>query len=374
MRGRGGFAPEVTTPLVADAVGTLPTPGSRRLAQTLSTLMAAIVAVVLMIACVNVGHLLLARSALRRREFAIRRALGASRARLLRQLLTEALVLAVAGTLCGVVLAVWAGHLLERSVPQAAGIFAVQVDLSLDWRALVFAAGICVVTTVLCGLVPAWRASRMSSMMVVQGSVGETTRRKPIGLVVQVVMSLVLLFIGASFLGALVRLHGTYPGFAVAGRLYAYTFLPSPPFAQDARRALYARALDRLRSLPGVRLAAVTSSLPLIPAGSDCASLSPGSPIHVTTSAIDPAYFETMGIERIAGRSFTESDPTADTAVVTESLARRLWSERSPVGERVLIGCDNPHPALVIGVVRDSSIRAVGRAAAAASLSPLQCA
>jgi predicted permease len=360
MRGRGGFAPEVTTPLVADAVGTLPTPGSRRLAQTLSTLMAAIVAVVLMIACVNVGHLLLARNALRQREFAIRRALGASRARLLRQLLTEALVLAVAGTLCGVVLAVWAGHLLERSVPQAAGIFAVQVDLSLDWRALVFAAGICVLTTVLCGLVPAWRVSRMSRMMVVQGSVGETTRRKPVGLVVQVVMSLVLLFVGASFLGALVRLHGTYPGFAVAGRLYAYTFLPSPPFAPDARRALYAGALDRLRSLPGVRLAAVTSSLPLIPAGSDCASLSPDSPIQVTTSAIDPAYFETMGIERIAGRSFTESDPTADTAVVTESVARRLWSERSPVGERVLIGCDNPHPALVIGVVRDSSIRAVG--------------
>ena len=121
-------------------------------------------------------------------------------------------------------LAVWAGHLLERSVPQAAGIFAVQVDLSLDWRALVFAAGICVVTTVLCGLVPAWRVSRMSRMMVVQGSVGETTRRKPVGLVVQVVMSLVLLFIGASFLGALVRLHGTYPGFAVAGRLLRTRF------------------------------------------------------------------------------------------------------------------------------------------------------
>jgi predicted lysophospholipase L1 biosynthesis ABC-type transport system permease subunit len=109
-----------------------------------------------------------------------------------------------------------------------------------------------------------------------------------------------------------------------------------------------------------VRLAALTSSLPLIPAGSDCASLSPDSPVHVTTSAIDPAYFETMGIERIAGRSFTESDPTADTAVVSESLARRLWSKRAPVGQRLLIGCDKPRPALVIGVVRDSSIRAVG--------------
>ena len=244
-----------------------------------------------MIACVNVGHLLLARGALRQREFAVRRALGASRARLLRQLLTEALVLAVGGTLCGVVLALWVGKLLERSVPAAAGIFAIQLDLSLDWRALVFAAGICAVTTVLCGLLPAWRVSGMSRTMVVQGSVGASVRRRPVGLVAQVVMSLVLLFIGASFVAELLRLHATYPGFDVAGRLYAYTFLPSPPFAPDARRELYTQALDRLRALPGVRLAALTSSLPLIPAGSDCASLSPDSPVRVTTQRGGPCVF-----------------------------------------------------------------------------------
>jgi hypothetical protein len=112
-----------------------------------------------------------------------------------------------------------------------------------------------------------------------------------------------------------------------------------------------------------VRLAALTSSLPLIPAGSDCASLSPDALLRVTSSAVDPAYFETMGIERLAGRSFAASDQTADTAVVTESLARRLWPERSAVGERFMIGCDNPQPAFVIGVVRDSSIRAVGEPA-----------
>jgi len=363
MRGRSASTAEASAPLVADPVGTLPTPGSRRLAQALSALMSAVVAVVLMVACVNVGHLLLARSALRQREFAVRRALGASRARLVRQLLTEALVLAVAGTLCGVVLAVWVGNVLERSVPLAAGIFAVQLDLSLDWRALVFAAGVCAVTAVLCGFLPAWRVSGVSSMLLVQGSVGASARRRSVGLVAQVAMSLVLLFIAASFMAELLRLHATYPGFAVAGRLYAYTFLPSPPFAPDARREVYAQALERLRALPGVRLAALTSSLPLIPAGSECASLSPDSSVRVTSSAVDTAYFETMGIEQIAGRSFVASDQTTNTAVVTESLARRLWPDRSAVGERLMIGCDNPQPAFVIGVVRDSSIRAVGEPA-----------
>ena len=271
-RGRGA-APEVSAPLAGEAVGTLLNPGTRRFAQTLSVLLAVIVAVVLMIACVNVGHLLLARGALRQRELAVRRALGASRARLLRQLLTEALVLAVAGTLCGVVLAVWIGKLLECSVPPAAGIFAVQVDLSLDWRAVVFGAGICAVTTVLCGLFPAYRVSGMPGIVVVQNPVGASARHRPVGLVAQVVMSLVLLFIGASFVAELLRLHATDPGFDVTGRLYAYTFLPSPPFAPEARAELYAQALDRLRALPSVRLAALTSSLPLIPAGSDCASL-----------------------------------------------------------------------------------------------------
>ena len=357
-----GRTGEASAPLVADAVGALATPGNRRLAQTLSALMGAIVAVVLLIACMDVGHLLLARGALRQREFAIRRALGASRTRLLRQLLAEALVLAIGGTICGVVFALWAGNLLERSVPAAAGIFAIQLDLSLDWRALVFAAGICAATTVLCGLLPAWRVSGMSRMVNApgSGSEGGSAQRRPIGLVAQVALSLVLLFIGASFVTELRRLHAAYPGFGVAGRVYAYTFLPSPPFAPDARWELYTHALDRLRALPGVRLATLASSLPLMPAGSDCAARSPGAPVRVTSSAVDSAYFETMGIERVAGRSFAASDQTADTAVVTESLARRLWPERSAVGERLTIGCDNPQPTVVIGVVRDSSIRTVG--------------
>lgn len=353
---------ERSTPIAAEVVRALPSAGNQRLVRMLTTLMAAIVTVVLIIACVNVGHLLLARGALRQREFALRHALGASRARLLRQLLTEALVLAVGGTLLGVVLALWTGDLLERSLPAAAGIFALQLDLSLDWRALVFAAGICIVTTVLCGLLPAWRTSRMPRLGMGHSIVGASTRHRPVGLVAQVAMSLVLLFISGSFLAALLRMHATDPGFDVAGRLYAYTFLPSPPFAPDARHDLYAKALDRLRALPGVRMAALTSSLPLIPAGSECASVSVDSPIRVTSSAVNTTYFDTLGIEHVAGRVFAASDLTDATAsvVVTESLARRIWPDRLPVGERLMVGCDGPRPAMVIGVVRDSAIRAVG--------------
>lgn len=359
---RSGTATTGSTPITADVVRALPSARNQRLVSMLMTLMVAVVAAVLTIACVNVSHLLLARGALRTRESAVRHALGASRARLLRQLLAEALVLAMGGTICGVVLALWTGHLFQRSLPAAAGIFALQLDLSLDRRAVVFAVLICAVTTVLCGLLPAWRTSGMARLGMVYAAVGTSTRRRPVGLVAQVAMSLVLLFISGSFVAALVRVHSTDPGFETSGRLYAYTFLPSPPFPPDGNQNVYARAVDRLRALPGVRMTALASSLPLIPPESDCASLSVDSPIRVTSSAVDTAYFDTLGIKRLAGRVFavTDLNDTSASVVVTESLSRRLWPDRPAVGEHLMLGCDRPRPAVVIGVVRDSAIRAVG--------------
>ena len=174
-------------------------------------------------------------------------------------------------------------------------------------------------------------------------------------------LSFVLLLIAGSVIASLRQLQVTDPGFAVGGRLYAYIYFPSAA-TPEIRRQLYAQSLDRVRALPGVMNVSQTSELPLMPSGTECASLSGGPQLQVSTSAIEQGYFQTMGIGMIAGRDFTSIDLTGEssTIVITDSLAKRLWPDRSPVGEQVQIGCQTPRASIVIGVVRDSAIRAVG--------------
>lgn len=348
-------------PVVAESLRSgPPNAGSRRVAQAVSTLMSVVVGLVLLIACVNVGNLLLVRGALRQREFAMRRALGASRSRLLRQLLTESLVLAIGGAIVGVVLAVWTNKLLEMTLPTTIGAFAMHLDISIDRRAIVFATLIALITTVLAGLLPAWRTSRVHGVVAFKGEIATApARRRPIGLIVQVVVSIVLLFIAGSFVQALVRLQATDPGFEVAGRVYAYTWLPSPPFTPESRRDFYAQTLQRLRALPGVASVTLTSSLPLMPMGSECASTPDGTKATITTALIDGDYFATMGIDLVAGRGFTVSDQST-MVIVNETLARRIGGDKAAVGERVMVGCQAAQAAIVVGVVTDSAIRSIG--------------
>ena len=364
---------ERVMPIVARTIQGTPNSASRSILLRLSTLLATVVGLVLLIACVNVGNLLLARGTLRRGELAVRRALGASRPRMVGQLLSETLILALGGGVCGVVLAVWTNRLLEATFPATFSIFALQLDLSLDWRTLVFAMLASLVTTALCGLLPAWRASRVRGLAAFNAQIDSGAKRsRAIALVGQVVMSLVLLFVAGSFLDALRQLQSTDPGFNPAGRLYAYTWAPASakataadtPSASTAewRRELYAQALARVRAMPGVRSAALAASVPLMPVASDCASLPGSASVQTTTSAVDAGYFTTMGIGIAAGREFSADDDVTDavpTVVISESLARRLWQGKPPIGERVLTGCDRTQPALVIGVARDSAIRAV---------------
>ena len=348
---------------MADQVRGIANVGGRRRAQVIATFLTVIVSLILLIACVNVGNLLLVRGAVRQREFALRRALGASRSRVLQQLLAESLMLALAGGMCGLLLARWSNALLERSWPMVQGFFPVQINLDLDWRVMTFATVVSLATTVLCGLLPAWRSARTDGLVAFKGEIGVgVPRRRPLGLIAQVAMSFVLLLVAGTFVQALVRMQTADPGFAVAGRLYAHVFISTPGVTPATGRQIYSNAIERLQALPGIRAATLSYSLPLMPAAADCAARQNGPRIAITTGSVDAGYFEAMDIGMLAGRDFTPSDNPSDAAVVivNERLASGLWPDGSPIGERVLIGCREAMPATVVGVVRDSSIRSLG--------------
>ena len=353
---------EPLPPIVAEPIRGFANPGGRRLVSVRASLLMIVVAVVLLIACVNVGNLLLVRGSVRQRELATRQALGGTKSRLMRQLLTESLVLTLGAGATGLLLAMWTTRMLERVQPSLPSTFPIELDLPLDGRVLAFAMILSLMTTVVCGLLPAWRGSKTSSVAGFKGeSGGAVKRRRPFGLVAQIVLSFVLLLITASVIETLQRLQLTDPGFAVRGRLYAYIYFPAAR-TSAARLGLYAQALGRLRALPGVLSASQTSALPLMPAGSECVSLSGGPQLRAWHGEIDRGYFHTMGIGMIAGREFTALDESheSSTVIVTDSFAKRLWPDTSAIGEQVLIGCQAPKPSMVIGVVRDSAVREVG--------------
>src|SRR4029453_16715782 len=183
---------ETLPPIVAEPIRGVPNPGGRRLISLRASLLMIVVAVVLLIACVNVGNLLLVRGSVRQRELASRQALGATKSRLMRQLLTESLVLALGGGASGLLLAVWTTRVLERVQPSLPSTFPIELDLWLDGRVLAFATILSLTTTFACGLFPAWRGSRTSGVAGFKGEVGGTSRRRrPFGLIAQVVLSFV---------------------------------------------------------------------------------------------------------------------------------------------------------------------------------------
>jgi putative ABC transport system permease protein len=359
-----GAPTEVTALIVAEQVRGIANVGNRRRAQVVATFLTVVVGLVLLIACVNVGHLLLARGAMRQREFALRRAVGAGRGRILQQMLTESLLLALAGGACGVLLARWSNAILERSLPMVQGFFPIELDFDLDWRVIVFATTISVLTTVICGLLPAWRASRTDGLVAFKGEiVTGTPRRRPIGLIAQVVMSFVLLLVAGTFVQALVRMQTSDPGFAVAGRLYAYVYIATPNVSPAAKRQIYSRIVTELLAIPGVQTAAIADSVPLMLANSNCVSRPNGPRVPVTSGAVDPGYFGTMKIGMKAGRDFTTADDPSATPViiVNERLATGLWPDGSAIGARVTLGCDSrTTTATVVGVVANSAVRSIG--------------
>jgi len=354
---------DATPAITARAAQGILAPVSRREANAIATFLSIVVGLVLLIACVNVANLLLVRGAVRQREFAVRRALGGSRGRLLQQLLAESLVVAAGGGICGLVMARWTTALLQRSLPLIQGLWQAQLDFSLDWGVIAYATILSFITTVFCGLLPAWRASQTNALVAFKGEivVGKP-RRRPLGLVAQVVMSFVLLVVCGSFIEALLRMQLADPGFAVEGRLYAFTYVSTPGITPSDGRLIYANALERLKVLPGVRNATISDSLPLLSNGTDCVSLSAGAQRSVNVYAVQSNYFATMSIRMIDGDDFAPGDRAADASsvIVNDRLARMLWPNTRAVGQQMVVGCRNSQPATVIGVVSNSAIRSLG--------------
>jgi putative ABC transport system permease protein len=322
------------------------------------------VAFVLLIACVNIANLLLARAASRTREMAVRAAVGASRIRLLGQSLTESTMLALIGGAAGLVVARWSIGLLPLLVDADAPVIGLD-RLQLDTRVLVFALVLSVVTGLGFGVIPAWQMSRQDvngALKESSRSAAGTRRRLRSGLVVAEIALASCLLVGAGLtLRSFRTLLTSDAGIETDHVLSATIALPASRYPDTAQRIAAFRTIEqRLAAIPGVRSAAATTHLPLSGADSrrgisvEGREPTPDSPTRAHIRAVLPGYFRTMGITVIAGRSIAEQDDARapNVVMVNETMARRYWPAASPLGRRVrLVGDDVWRQ--VVGIVQD---------------------
>lgn len=363
------------------------------------------VAFVLLIACANVASLLLARARVRRREMAVRAALGASRARVVRQLLIESMVLALAGGAAGLATAAGALHLIT-SLPFQDGNtlapYAISAaDIRLDTRVLGFAALISIVTGILFGLAPALRLSSANLTPALKegggrGAVGTRDPARSLLVVTQIALSIVLL-VGASLMArTFVRLQNVSLGFDPHKVLTFEVNLPPARYgAADRITVFYDRLLQDLRALPGVESAGAAEFVPL--GGVDASTRTfaegrpmpgPGEGFQTHYRAVAGDYYEAMGARLVAGRGFTERDAAGAprVAIVNEALARRHWPGENPIGKRLALDFETmtyrpdgpPRVDLasafrqIVGVVADMKHAAVDSDALPEMFVPLQ--
>jgi putative ABC transport system permease protein len=338
---------------------------------TLWMLMAAVLAV-LLIACVNVAHLLLARAGAREKEIAVRTALGANPARLVRQLLTESVVLALMAGLFGLLLAYWGVWILEKfapaGLPQAGQI--ASGELTLDWRVLIFTLGVSIFTGIAFGLAPALSCARSNLNLVLRsGGRGGTggrarSRLRDVLMVCEVACSAALLVGAGLLLRSLLHLQEVNPGFRVDHILTMQLSLPPGRYSGLKVGLFYQQLLDRVARLPGVQEAGICRFLPL--SGNDASlnfqiegqpPLSDADQPRAKFRTASGGYFEALGIPLIRGRLFDSRDDqhTPKVAIVNETAARRYWPGDDPVGKRILSGMDEEQRSwsTIIGVVGD---------------------
>ena len=314
---------------------------------------------VLLSACANVAGLLLARAAGRQREVAIRVALGANRAQVIRLLLTESFGLATAGTAAGVLLSIWVMRALNViSIPGAGSI---TLGLEPSFAMAVYAAGLLVVTGVLCGLAPAWQATRRDVSSVIQGSASHGVtgrlRLRHAFVVGQVAACLILLVLSSLMLRSFMRVATMDPGFDVEHGLVANVYVDAARYAADGGLPLGERLVERLTQLPGVESASFANILAL---GNDRSAMrfqalgsnSFGPRSYV--NSVSPRYFDTLGVRLVRGRDFDARDRQGApvVAIVSEAFERAYFPGRTAIGQRVRRLPDEPYIEIV-GVIRD---------------------
>jgi predicted permease len=320
-------------------------------------------AVLLLIACTNVANLLLTRGLARRKEWAVRAALGAGRHRLLRQMVTESVLLVGAGGIIAVILAGAALPALARLVPTALPIADAPV---VDGRLLVAAALATLATAVIVALMPAIRTTRTSDESALRegvraGATRSTERLRSVLVVAQVSASVALLIASGLLLRAMLQVQGINPGFTTDRVLTLRTALPLPKYERVAQRhQFFDHVLGDVRALPGVTSAAYITGLPLAMRGMVWTVQVPEQPQlpperrTVSLRFVTPSFFSTMGIPLLMGRDITDEDTQLSpfVAVVSQSFATRFWPDQNPIGRR-FSGSGAVGERIVVGVAGD---------------------
>ena len=331
----------------------------------------ATVCLVLLIACINLASLLLARASGRRKEIAIRLSLGASRARLIRQLLTESVLLAVMGGVFGTMLAYTLARLVSAlRLPVE---FPLTIDLKVDWRVLVFSLVLSFVTGVLFGLVPAFQATKADLVPALKDgdSLGGYRRSiiRNILVVAQIGLSLVLLISSGLVVRSLQHVQLIGPGFETDRALTLSVDLGLQGYDDPKGKQFYHALIERVQSLPGVKSASIASILPLSLNFSSSSIYIEGRPItHGTDTPeayyyiVGNKYFETMGIPIVAGREFDPGDTenVPRSAVINETFARMFWPGENAIGKRFKTGSSGNKFVTVVGIARDGKYFTLG--------------
>jgi predicted permease len=350
-----------------------PQPFPNNIVPFIAGVFLALAGLVLLLACMNVANILLVRATMRQREMAIRAAMGANRWRLIRQMLTESILLALFGGVGGLTLGVWASSAVVSILP--AGRIPIRVDFGFDWRVFAYAMAAALFTGAVVGLWPAVRAGRTDVNSVLQsGGRGDTAgvsrhRLRSVLVVAQVAGSLVLLIVAGLFVRSLIRAQHAYMGFD-ANQVLNLTLDPREVGYDDARTKTFYHDLEaRVRTLPGVQSASLAFSVPM-GAVQDGGSVyiegqppTPGQPPPVVIyNHVDEPYFDTMRVPLLRGRVFRENDNDKAplVAVVNQTMAQQFWPNQDPIGKRFSLKSATGPFVEVVGLAADGKYIFIG--------------